>query len=185
MDGLHVLRIDERYDSNSSGTITDADGWRPVEKNTNLPGDLTHLVAKSSYTYTSQTTSTGTATDYYYGYDPVGNLVAVSDDQGARAFDFSQDAFGNKLSVGAFARTDWAAARAAGVYEHQTGKDLDPFTGLYYFHARWGGLWGGIRFVIYQPMTFWTTPPVVLTPRKKNSNRGRSHSVRLKPGRLS
>jgi len=137
MDGLHVLRIDERYDSNSSGTITDADGWRTVEKNTNLPGDLAHLVAKSSYTYTSQTTSTGTATDYYYGYDPVGNLVAVSDDQGARAFDFSQDAFGNELSVGAFARDAWSTARAAGVYEHQTGKELDPFTGLYYFHARW------------------------------------------------
>jgi len=136
-DGIQLLRVDERYDSDSSGTITEADSWRALHENSHMPGSLSHLLAKKVYTYASGTTGAPSgSTDYFYAYDPVGNVVAISNGAGARTYAFTQDAWGNELSVGAFTGDNWTTARNAGVWEHQTGKWLDPFTGLYYFHAR-------------------------------------------------
>ena len=52
---------------------------------------------------------------------------------------FHQDAFGNEVDTGAFSSNSWSTARGRDyrITEHQTGKDQDPDTGLYYFHARW------------------------------------------------
>jgi RHS repeat-associated protein len=46
-------------------------------------------------------------------------------------------AFNNELNNGVFDRSSWSEAAEAGITEHQTGKDWDPFTGLYYFGVRW------------------------------------------------
>lgn len=136
-DGIHLLRVDERYDSNNSGSITEADSWRRLHENSHRPGSLSHLLAKKVYNYASNTTGTPSgSTDYFYAYDPVGNVTAISNGAGTRPYAFTQDAWGNELSVGAFTGDNWTTARNAGVWEHQTGKWLDGFTGLYYFHAR-------------------------------------------------
>ncbi|MCA9441970.1 MAG: hypothetical protein KC964_14280, partial [Candidatus Omnitrophica bacterium] len=56
-----------------------------------------------------------------------------------KRFVFHQDAFGNEVDAGVFSSSSWATARGRDyrITEHQTGKDYDEFTGLYYFHARW------------------------------------------------
>jgi len=102
-DGIQLLRVDERYDSDSSGTITSADSWRRLHENSHRPGSLSHLLAKKVYTYASGTTGAPSgSTDYFYAYDPVGNVVAISNGAGTRTYAFTQDAWGNELSVGAF-----------------------------------------------------------------------------------
>jgi RHS repeat-associated protein len=140
-DGLNLLRVDERYDSNSNG-IDSSDPWRKVEVNTHRPGLLGVLIGKRVYTYSSGTSGTPSGqNDFTYTYDAVGNMVAVynanSTNRGNEVDYFTQDAFGNELSVGAYAGTAWSTARNSGLWEHQTGKWIDPITGLYYFHARW------------------------------------------------
>ena len=79
--------------------------------------------------------------DYTYTYDAVGNVVAVynanSTGRGNELYYFTQDAFGNELTTSPFSGTVWSTACTAGITEHQTGKWIDPFTGLYFFHARW------------------------------------------------
>jgi RHS repeat-associated protein len=140
-EGLNLLRVDEKYDSNSNG-IDSSDPWRKVEVNTHRPGLLGALIGKRVYTYSSGTTGTPSGqNDFTYTYDAMWNVVAVynanSTNRGNELDYFTQDAFGNELSVGSYAGTAWSTARTSGIWEHQTGKWIDPMTGLYYFHARW------------------------------------------------
>ena len=71
----------------------------------------------------------------------VGNVLAIynanSTGRGNELYYFTQDAFGNELTTSPFSGSSWSTARTVGITEHQTGKWIDPFTGLYYFHARW------------------------------------------------
>ncbi len=73
--------------------------------------------------------------------DTVGNALAIynanSTGRGNELYYFTQDAFGNELTTSPFNGSLWSSARAAGITEHQTGKWIDLFTGLYFFHARW------------------------------------------------
>ena len=73
--------------------------------------------------------------------DAVGNVLALynanSSGRGNELYYFTQDAFGNELTTSPFSGTAWSTARTIGITEHQTGKWIDPFTGLYFFHARW------------------------------------------------
>ncbi|MCK6496537.1 hypothetical protein L6Q85_09800 [bacterium] len=73
--------------------------------------------------------------------DPVGNVLAIynanSTGRGNELYYFTQDAFGIELTTSPFSGTVWSTARTAGITEHQAGKWIDPFTGLYFFHARW------------------------------------------------
>ncbi|MBE7487016.1 RHS repeat-associated core domain-containing protein [bacterium] len=62
---------------------------------------------------------------------------ANSTGRGNELYYFTQDAFGNELTTSPFNGSSWGTARTAGIIEHQTGKWIDPFTGLYFFHARW------------------------------------------------
>jgi len=151
-DGLNVLRVDERCDNDLDGIIeSNKITWRTVEVNTHKPGSLGALIGKRVFQYTNAADSTPNdpALDYTYTYDALGNVQAVfraSGNVGEMAHFFTQDAFGNELSndtnlpnankTNLFGSTTWATARAAGITEHQTGKWIDPFTGLYYFHAR-------------------------------------------------
>jgi len=137
-DGINLLRVDEKYDT-AGGTIDAGDPWRTLEVNTHRPGMLGNLLGKRFYVHTNNDATPDGTYDYFYGYDRVGNLVFVYEGGGSgdEAFYFTQDAFGNQLALGNFNGDSWATARGVGVTEHQTGKWLDPFTGMYYFYARW------------------------------------------------
>ena len=136
-DGINLLRVDEKYDT-SGGSIDSNDPWRTLEVSTHRPGLLGNQVGKRVYTHTDNDYTADDIDDYFYGYDRVGNLVFVytGGDDGEEAFYFTQDAFGNELDLGNFAGDDWTTtASAYGVTEHQTGKWVDSFTGLYYGSA--------------------------------------------------
>jgi len=137
-DGINLLRVDEKYDT-AGGTIDANDPWRTLEVSTHRPGMLGNLLGKRFYLHTNNDATPDGTYDYFYGYDRVGNLVFVYEGGGSgdEAFYFTQDAFGNQLALGNFNGDSWSTARGVGVTEHQTGKWLDPFTGMYYFYARW------------------------------------------------
>ncbi len=139
-DGLNLMRMDERYDT-AGGAIGDQDPWRTLEVSTHKPGSLGALIGKRVYTHTNNDATPDATNDYTYTYDAVGNVVAVYNanvtNRGNELYYFTQDAFGNELTTSPFSGTAWSTARTAGITEHQTGKWIDPFTGLYYFHARW------------------------------------------------
>jgi len=140
-EGLNLLRVDERCDADGDGVVEAGETtWRMVEVATHRPGQLGALVGKRVYSYPTagnRCVSNG-YTVYTYGYDAVGNVAVVYTGGGDEALFFAQDAFGNELPIAAFGSSDWADARDDyGVNEHQTGKVIDPFTGQYYFHARW------------------------------------------------
>jgi RHS repeat-associated protein len=165
-DGLNLLRVDDKYDSNGNGYLDSGDTlWRKAEVNTHRPGALGALIGKRVYTYSSGTTGTPSGqNDFTYTYDAVGNVVAVynanSTNRGNEVDYFTQDAFGNELSVGSYAGTAWSTARSAGIWEHQTGKWVDPMTGLYYFQARWCDSGVG-RFVNASPIRLDLETPYV------------------------
>jgi len=153
-DGLNLVRVDERCDADGDGIVEEGETtWRMVEVATHRPGQLGALVGKRVYSYPTagnRCVSNG-YTVYTYGYDAVGNVAVVYTGGGDEAFFFAQDAFGNELDIAAFASSDWVDARGDGVGEHQTGKWIDPFTGQYYFHARWYDSVVG-RFVKKSPL---------------------------------
>jgi RHS repeat-associated protein len=157
-DGLKLLRVDEVYDSNSNNDLDDdfeANGglgnWRTVEASTYGPGIVGNLLGKVVYTHTDNDATPDSQADYYYHYDHVGNVYLVTDDEGEEVYRFSQDAFGNELDFGNYTGDSWATAAAAGIAEHQTGKWIDDFSGLYFFHARWYDSGVG-RFVSRDPI---------------------------------
>ncbi len=139
-DGLNLLRMDERYDNTAGGAISDQDPWRTLEVSTHKPGSLGALIGKRVYTHTNNDATPDATNDYTYTYDAVGNVLAVYNanvtNRGNELYYFTQDAFGNELAPSIFAGSSWSTARPAGITEHQSGKWIDPFTGLYFFHAR-------------------------------------------------
>ncbi len=155
VDGLQVHRVDEKYDNHSPGGITEADGWRIRDRRTHSPALIGSLLFKEVFTYPSATSNANAESKvYYYGYDKQGNVSVVTEEYcggTAERFIFSQDAFGNELTHGIFDRSSWLEAAKAGITEHQTGKEFDQFTGLYYFHARWYDPAVG-RFVSRSPL---------------------------------
>jgi len=141
-DGLNILRIDDRCDDDLDGIIEiNETTWRTLEVSTHKPGSLGALIGKRVYTHTNNDATPDATNDYTYTYDAVGNVLAIynanSSGRGNELYYFTQDAFGNELTTSPFSGTVWTTARNAGITEHQTGKWIDPFTGLYYFHARW------------------------------------------------
>jgi RHS repeat-associated protein len=143
-DGLKLLRVDEVYDSDSDNDLDDdfaANGglgnWRTVEASTYGPGIVGNLLGKLVYAHTDNDATPDSQADYYYHYDHVGNVYLITDDEAEEVYRFSQDAFGNELDFGNYTGDSWATAAAAGIAEHQTGKWIDDFSGLYFFHARW------------------------------------------------
>jgi RHS repeat-associated protein len=164
--------MDQLYDNDSNG-LTENDAWRKLWVNTYRPGSISALVGKRVYTYSSGTSGTPSGqNDYTYSYDPVANVVLVfntnSTGRGDETYYFAQDAFGLELSANAnvrvsertnlFGSTQWPTARTAGIWEHQTGKWIDPFTGDYYFQARWYDAGVG-RFVGRDPVNSFGREP--------------------------
>ncbi|MCK6496536.1 hypothetical protein L6Q85_09795 [bacterium] len=139
-DGLNLLRMDGRYDT-AGGALDDNDPLRTLEVSTHKSGSLGALIGKRVYTHTNNDATPDSTNDYTYTYDAVGNVLAIynanSTGRGNELYYFTQDAFGIELTTSPFSGTAWSTARTAGITEHQTGKWIDPFTGLYYIHARW------------------------------------------------
>ncbi|MBK7497303.1 MAG: hypothetical protein IPI28_18595 [Candidatus Omnitrophica bacterium] len=152
-DGLNCC-VDEKYDT-TGGSLDANDPWRTLEVSTHKPGSLGALIGKRVYTHTNNDATPDATNDYTYTYDAVGNVVAVYNanvtNRGNELYYFTQDAFGNELTTSPFNGSLWSTARTAGITEHQTGKWIDPFTGLYFFHARWYDSTVG-RFVGRDPM---------------------------------
>ncbi len=83
-------------------------------------------------------------TDLFYHYDPIGNVLFVSDTSGNINTDYGQDGFGNVyLTYGPTSTNSY----------HLTTKEQDPDIGLYYFSARWYDPSVG-RFVSEDPVEF-------------------------------
>ncbi len=81
-------------------------------------------------------------TDYFYHYDPIGNVLFISDTSGNINTDYGQDGFGNVyLTYGPTSTNSY----------HLTTKKLDPDINLYYFSARWYDPSVG-RFVSEEPL---------------------------------
>ena len=140
-DGLSIYRVEERYDGDEDG-IDSGDPWRLKEERAYRPGQIGNLFYKDVYYYPSAISAdNATSRTFHYGYDAVGNVIVVNEEYcGGTSFTyaFMQDAFGNPLNIGAFTGDDWIdAGEDDCVYEHQTGKEYDTFTGLYFFHHRW------------------------------------------------
>jgi RHS repeat-associated protein len=135
-DGLNLLRVDEHYDT-GGGTIDGNDPWRTLEVNTHSSNKLGNLIAKRAYRHTDNDATPNYTYDYVYLYDALGQLYQVLDSNGVEVYHFAQDAFGNELAVGTFSGDTWSTVWTYGITEHQTGKWVDPFTGFYFFHARW------------------------------------------------
>ncbi|MCA9440863.1 MAG: RHS repeat-associated core domain-containing protein, partial [Candidatus Omnitrophica bacterium] len=134
--GLDLVRVDERYDT-GGGAIDSNDPWRTLEVSSHRPGAIGSLLGKRVYTHTNNDATPDVVDDFYYTYDPVGNVVSVLDDSGNEAHHFTQEAFGNQLPVNVLGGSDWNDAADDRIVEHQTGKWKDECTGLYYFWARW------------------------------------------------
>ncbi|MDI6784612.1 MAG: type IV secretion protein Rhs, partial [bacterium] len=69
-------------------------------------------------------------TDWYYHYDPIGNVLFITDSYGNITASYVQEGFGNVIAS--------SSGLVPNSY-HLTTKELEhhPATGLYYFGARW------------------------------------------------
>jgi RHS repeat-associated protein len=81
-----------------------------------------------------RTYNSGTNEEYFYHYDRLGNVMAITDADGNCKRLYTMEAFGNVLEVGS---SDYYSEYADVQPYHLTTKELDSDTGLYYFNARW------------------------------------------------
>ena len=88
---------------------------------TNGPGDVGGIVSRG---------------DYYYHYDRLGNVVAVTSGGGNLVDLYTMDAFGNVLQVAQSGYGYYNNTNSSQPY-HLTSKEHDSESGLYYFKARW------------------------------------------------
>ncbi|MCG3197851.1 MAG: hypothetical protein GHCLOJNM_02344 [bacterium] len=124
-----TLRVDERYDT--AGGAFDANDPQAVPRirsRHKAPGDshlhfprreigitrqrfgfrpglVGNLLGKRAYRHTDNDATPNATYDYVYVYDAVGNLYVVLNDEGGEEYAFSQDAWGNELSIGSFQGT--------------------------------------------------------------------------------
>jgi RHS repeat-associated protein len=140
-DGLLTYRVDEKYDADQND-IDEADPWRVREKRTHGPGLVGNLISKEVLEYASRYSADNAESRvYFYDYDAQGNVALVTEQYctgSTYKYVFHQDAFGNQLGgAQGFQSYGWFDASEEGVTEHQTGKEYDIRTGLYYFNHRW------------------------------------------------
>jgi RHS repeat-associated protein len=93
---------------------------------TTAPGDPGGIICRDA--------SAGT-NPLYYHYDRLGNVMAVTDSNGALCAPYTMDAFGNVLQCGT--STGYSATQSDPQPYHLTTKEWDPDTALFYFNARW------------------------------------------------
>ena len=93
----------------------------------------------------------GTSNSRYYQYNHRGDVVMVTDDNGAPLWAQDYTAFGHVASDDA---GTWGGAGAVRDDLMITGKDWDEELGLYYFNARWYDPELG-RFISQTPLAPW------------------------------
>jgi RHS repeat-associated protein len=139
-DGLLTYRVDEKYDADQND-IDEADPWRVREKRTYGPGLVGNLISKEVLEYPSRYSADNVESRvYFYDYDAQGNVALVTEQYCTGStfkYIFHQDAFGNTLGTQGFHGNGWIDTSDAGITEHQTGKEYNIYTGLYYFNHRW------------------------------------------------
>jgi RHS repeat-associated protein len=108
MDGINTIM--EKYGSNLSNFSTSA-------AYTLAPGVVGHIISERE-----------NSTDLYFHYDPIGNVMFITDCYGNITVSYVQEGFGNILaSSGGLTTNNY----------HLTTKEIEPETGLYFFYARW------------------------------------------------
>lgn len=112
-DGINTLQ--EEYKASAWSNFSTNDVYTLTQ------GVIGQIISKRNYT-------NGT-TDLYYHYDPIGNVMFITDCYGNITVSYVQEGFGNVLATSGSALNRY----------HLTTKeqDHDPETGLYYFYARW------------------------------------------------
>ncbi len=65
--------------------------------------------------------------DYFYHYDPIGNVLMITNAQGNVIANYTQEGFGNVIASTGSANNNY----------HLTTREQDPDLGLYYVYARW------------------------------------------------
>ena len=159
-EGLNLLRIDQKYDSDQDEVLEGSDSWRPMNIYLHGPGAIGQIIKSKWFSYADDSTATPCTTgEYYYFYDAVGNVVGVWDQRDGAYQSWAMDAFGNPLSG-----VEFLAMDQPGPKEHLTGKMYDTVTGLYYFHLRWVDPEVG-RFISRDPLqsqTFMGKPMAAL-----------------------
>jgi RHS repeat-associated protein len=91
---------------------------------TNSPGAIGGIISRDN-----------NGTKYWYHYDRLGNVMAVTDSNGNLYAGYTMEAFGNVLEIGT--ATGYYSTQSDPQPYHLTTKELDPDSGLYYFNARW------------------------------------------------
>src|SRR5208283_1579186 len=65
--------------------------------------------------------------DYFYHYDPIGNVLMITNAQGNVIANYTQEGFGNVIASTGSTNNNY----------HLTTREQDPDLGLYYVYARW------------------------------------------------
>jgi RHS repeat-associated protein len=130
-DGINVLM--ERYCDQP------ADNYETNAVYTLAPGDIKEIIS----VHLNAVYTLGPSMDLFYHYDPVGNVLFVSDTSGNINTSYVQEGFGNVIAQSGSADNNY----------HLTTKEQDSNTGLYYFNARWYDPSVG-RFVSKDPIRY-------------------------------
>jgi RHS repeat-associated protein len=122
---------------------------------TTAPGDPGGIICRDS---------TAGTNPLYYHYDRLGNVMAVSDSNGAPYALYTMGAFGYVLEKGT--STGYSSEHATDPQPyHLTTKEYDNDVGLYYFNARWYDLWTG-RFVSRAVNPVYVEHPYVIAENR-------------------
>ena len=113
-DGINILMEKERTRNQMDGSWMD---WQTTDSYTLGSGVVGYVI--------SDHLSNGT--DLFYHYDPIGNVLMISNASGDTIASYCQEGFGNVIQTVGSVDNDY----------HLTTKETDSDTGLYYFYARW------------------------------------------------
>jgi RHS repeat-associated protein len=113
-DGINILMERQRTINPMNGSWMD---WQTSATYTLAPGVISHIISVHQ----------SDGIDLYYHYDPIGNVMMISNASGDTIAGYYQEGFGNIKQTDGTADNNY----------HLTTKELDPDTGLYYFYARW------------------------------------------------
>ena len=148
MDGINTIL--ERYKASNWSSFSTSAVY------TLAPGVVGHIISEKKNNV-----------DYYYHYDPIGNIQFITNSYGQITVSYVQEGFGNVLATNGSLTSD---------FWHLTSKQQEPETGLYYFYARW-----------YDPVVgrFITKDPEITGIGLLNICQGKAQEVIANPQHLN